>query len=275
MSQLDDIFRFSAGLPSSRITNHETSSHRYVEFDGEEHALSGTTIPSESANDRQYTFVLQRSMSSSTGTSTDSTLVGRPPQNVESYTARGYSTRESSSRVLWGETSLQTSITPPISSDTPVMRDVSQTEARLAYESGALQLYNGLLPSGILDTDLPFVGDYQRPFDVSSWLTYWSLTGVIYSRRDRITPAALHFKDLTRPRQIAKDEIRGDDYDIQGINWTSLGTTWAKARRARGLCYGKSLPQVQALMLCLLVGAKSFSLPRACKAQAQLFGFVA
>ncbi|KAF2806955.1 WD40 repeat-like protein [Mytilinidion resinicola] len=44
---------------------------------------------------------------------------------------------------------------------------------------------------------------------------------------------ASRVRDWKRPAEITKDELQGDRYDIQGINWEELDTTREKARAAR------------------------------------------
>ncbi|KZF26089.1 YVTN repeat-like/Quino protein amine dehydrogenase [Xylona heveae TC161] len=100
-------------------------------------------------------------------------------------------------------------------------------------------------PTGILDDDgaeqeleaYPFE-DLERNPDVCKFLETWRVHhGLRHPDFAPVGPDALHAKHWTRPVEITRDDLQGDRFDAQGINWERLGTTRSAARQARGKLY--------------------------------------
>ncbi|OCL05353.1 hypothetical protein AOQ84DRAFT_98913, partial [Glonium stellatum] len=98
--------------------------------------------------------------------------------------------------------------------------------------------------SDYLDDEMPAVNDHQGVNDVCRFIDNWAVAGGLESNADLIGRAAAYVRDWERPETITREELQGDQYDIQGINWEKLDTTREKARLARTkLCAKKARSQ--------------------------------
>ncbi|KAK4943319.1 hypothetical protein LTR66_014622, partial [Elasticomyces elasticus] len=87
--------------------------------------------------------------------------------------------------------------------------------------------------------DVLAVDDYQRNYDVREFTDRWRL-------QEPMPPAAGHLNwkpygelpsESTRPPEIRAHDLRGEQLDMQGIDWASMGTTRRQARHARQLLH--------------------------------------
>lgn len=140
-----------------------------------------------------------------------------------------------------------TNNTHPVFAMTTVSEGLLQHALTVLGNANALQHYHSLGfddASDLLDDELPAVNDYQAVNDVCRFIDHWAVTGGLESGADLIGRAAANVRGWDRPETVTREELQGDQYDIQGINWEKLDTTREKARSARTkLCAKKAKSQ--------------------------------
>jgi hypothetical protein len=142
-----------------------------------------------------------------------------------------------------------TNNTHPVFAMTTASEGLLQHALTVLGNANALQHFHNLSfdeASDFPDDELPAVNDYQAVNDVCRFIDHWAVTGVLESGADLIGRAAANVRGWDRPETVTREELQGDQYDIQGINWEKLDTTREKARSARTkLCAKKAKSQVR------------------------------
>lgn len=92
--------------------------------------------------------------------------------------------------------------------------------------------------------DDPFVVDNDHGWPVHRFLSRWRELGGFDQSIDTVGAEASRVQGWERPSTVTSDELQGDRYDIQGIDWTRLETTRTKARRARRKLYQKMAGEI-------------------------------
>jgi hypothetical protein len=131
--------------------------------------------------------------------------------------------------------SLQSSLPNP-PNISPQMWQELLTQQQLANALTASQQYShGSESDDAMDDvlGLPSVSDHQAVIDVCKFIDHWAVAGGLKGGLDMIGLAASKVRDWKRPTVITKEDLQGDRYDIQGINWEKLDTTRENARVAR------------------------------------------
>ncbi|KAI9835759.1 MAG: hypothetical protein M1819_001938 [Sarea resinae] len=88
-----------------------------------------------------------------------------------------------------------------------------------------------------LDFDAFVVEDFEQNFDFRQFIEQWSL-GYLDSagfKADDLIGA--HLEYMRRPKQIKREDLKGEAFDVQGINWKQLRTKREIAREARANSY--------------------------------------
>ena len=265
MSGLEDIFYFDAGIgPAEQMDYREAPSDSQMwTTDGD--APDNLTVLQELVDGR-HPFASESSMWSVPETPDSSLFTPQHSQDAE-----GHPLHNEPTNAVWQDIGGQFPSLPHVPAYLPSPHEFHQWEASLAHESNPFQLQSDIDEMFALAP--PSVNDYQSTPDVSSWLANWSLAGETYPKNDRIGPAALQLKHLTRPKRISKDDVRGDSCDIQGIDWTRLGTTREKARKVRLSSYLNPLSKVCAFTVCFLYMTKITSLSQSPVVKARRFDF--
>ena len=102
----------------------------------------------------------------------------------------------------------------------------------------AFQLHYALTADDLTPGDEdPFVERHEHGLPVHRFLNRWRELGGFDPSIGAVGAEASRVREWERPATIARDELQGDRYDIQGINWTRLETTRAMARKARRRLY--------------------------------------
>lgn len=93
------------------------------------------------------------------------------------------------------------------------------------------------------EVNTPSVDDYNFKSDICKFMDTWRVVagGIPEYRLSNIGPEARKVKLWDRPRSISKEELQGNRYDIQGINWDRLETVRESARHARSRLYQVSV----------------------------------
>lgn len=142
-----------------------------------------------------------------------------------------------------------TNNTHPVFTMTTASEGLLQHALAVLGNANALQHFHSLgfdEASDFLDDELPAVNDYQAVNDVCRFINHWAVAGGLESGADLIGRAAANVRNWERPETVTREELQGDKYDIQGINWEKLDTTREKARSARTkLCAKKARSQVR------------------------------
>jgi hypothetical protein len=85
------------------------------------------------------------------------------------------------------------------------------------------------------------ITDMDHNLDTLKFLEMWYFRQISepHSKwaRNKLLPMARKLRDLARPADVWLDEVQGDRYDAQGIDWTRLGVTRRKAREYRMRSY--------------------------------------
>ncbi|KAI9656006.1 MAG: hypothetical protein M1821_005067 [Bathelium mastoideum] len=232
MSRLEDIFYFDAGIASSdQLIYHEEISEDYNSMLDEGRAQNGLAMFQDAANGR-HAFASERPMLSFTATA-DGSASG-PQQIGDAENNFPYSEPPGA---LWPRMSDQLSNPPNLPINLPSLLELNQWETRLAHETATFQLQNNM-DDTFLALAQPWVASSVNDNDFSNWLLDWRLRGETLPLSDCVGPAALEFRNWVRPKRVFRHEVQGDNYDIQGIDWTKLETTREKARRVRLTNYG-------------------------------------
>lgn len=95
------------------------------------------------------------------------------------------------------------------------------------------------------DEDITIIDQYQRTHDICSFLRRWYSNSASFDDSSRMNWPDTSPRKWPRPSSVSQEDLDGDRYDIQGINWERHGTTRRSARNAREKLYvGKPTEQV-------------------------------
>ncbi|KAL1637098.1 hypothetical protein SLS56_000754 [Neofusicoccum ribis] len=98
------------------------------------------------------------------------------------------------------------------------------------------------------EVNTPSVDDYNFKSDICKFMDTWRVAG---GRPEyglsKIGQEASRVKHWDRPRSISREDLQGNRYDIQGINWDKLETAREAARDARTRLYQLSIGRVGVL----------------------------
>jgi hypothetical protein len=76
--------------------------------------------------------------------------------------------------------------------------------------------------------------DFESNMDYPTFMRQWCIrTLMLKGTAEGPGQAALRVYDWKRDPEITADQVNGEEYDIQGINWKALGVSRAEARKAR------------------------------------------
>jgi len=115
----------------------------------------------------------------------------------------------------------------------------------------AFQLHYALTADDLTPGDEdPFVERHEHGLPVHRFLNRWRELGGFDPSIGAVGAEASRVREWERPATIARDELQGDRYDIQGINWTRLETTRAMARKARRRLYPAGVVDVASRGRC-------------------------
>lgn len=88
------------------------------------------------------------------------------------------------------------------------------------------------------EMNTPSVDDYNFKLDICKFMDTWRAAGGIPEYGlSKVGPEASKVKHWSRPRSVSREELQGNRYDIQGINWDRLETVREAARDARTRLY--------------------------------------
>lgn len=95
------------------------------------------------------------------------------------------------------------------------------------------------------DEDITIIDQYQRTHDICSFLRRWYSNSASFDESSKMNWPDTSPRKWPRPSSVSHEDLDGDRYDIQGINWERHGTTRRSARNAREKLYvGKPTEQV-------------------------------
>ena len=96
-----------------------------------------------------------------------------------------------------------------------------------------------------VDDDSNIIDQFQRTYDICSFLNRWSKLHTSFDESDRLKRLDIPPRKWHRPLSVSFEEVDGDRYDIQGINWELCETTRRSARHARKRLYvGKPIAPI-------------------------------
>ncbi|OMP87354.1 putative WD repeat-containing protein [Diplodia seriata] len=98
------------------------------------------------------------------------------------------------------------------------------------------------------EVNTPSVDDYNFKSDICKFMETWRVAaGIPEYGLSKIGSEASRVKHWDRPRSILREDLQGNRYDIQGINWDRLETVREAARDARTRLYQVSVGRVGVL----------------------------
>lgn len=89
----------------------------------------------------------------------------------------------------------------------------------------------------ITEADAPVLIYDHEPNDFCSFIHDWRSRESLFDNAHRVGGDWSNISRWSRPANVLKEELQGDEYDIQGIDWTKLRTTREQARTARKRLY--------------------------------------
>lgn len=98
------------------------------------------------------------------------------------------------------------------------------------------------------EVNTPSVDDYNFKSDICKFMDTWIVAGGIPEYGlSKVGPEASKVKHWGRPRSISREDLQGNRYDIQGIDWDRLDTVRDAARDARTRLYQVSVGRIGVL----------------------------
>ena len=87
------------------------------------------------------------------------------------------------------------------------------------------------------DAMIAFLDQYQRTYDICNFFNRWYANSITFEPSLRVKKPELSPSKWKRPQAVTREELNGEQYDIQGINWKEQSTTRATARKVRQKLY--------------------------------------
>ena len=123
------------------------------------------------------------------------------------------------------------------------------TQNSSAFPSLIIPTYSQLVGSGMLavdaydsadmvDLDGFQLEDFERNLDFIRFVEQWYFrAGLPAGGYPKISDEAIDIRNWVRPTLVTREELDGDRYDVQGIDWAKIGVLRDTARRVRRKLY--------------------------------------